>query len=97
MKITDLKCATIGSHLVLRIVTDEGIDGFSQGETSKPYLKDPILRLKEFVVGQDPTDVERVMRRNSTAGRGQTVGHSREYGRDGTLGHCWQSCRPAGL
>ena len=63
MKITDLKCATIGSHLVLRIMTDEGIDGYSQGETAKPYLKDPILRLKEFIVGEDPTNVERVVRK----------------------------------
>lgn len=63
MKITDLKCATIGSHLVLRIVTDEGIDGFSQAESAKTYLKDPVLRLKDFIVGEDPTDVERVVRK----------------------------------
>jgi L-alanine-DL-glutamate epimerase-like enolase superfamily enzyme len=62
MKITGLKCASIGTHLVLRMTTDEGIDGYSQAEHSKPYLKDPILRLEEFVVGKDPTEVERVIR-----------------------------------
>src|SRR5215203_637010 len=62
MKITDLKCAIVGSHLVLRITTDEGVDGYSQSETAKHYLKDPILRLKEFIIGKDPTDVERVVR-----------------------------------
>ena len=62
MKITGLKCATIGNHLILRITTDEGIDGFSQAERAKPYLKDPILRLEEFILGKDPTDVERVVR-----------------------------------
>lgn len=62
MKITDLKCATIGNHIVVRIVTDEGIDGYSQVEFPKHYMIDPILRLREFIVGKDPTEVERVVR-----------------------------------
>lgn len=62
MKITDLKCATIGNHVVVRVTTDEGIDGFSQVEWPKPYVKRPILGLREFIVGMDPTNVERVMR-----------------------------------
>ncbi|MCO5221539.1 MAG: mandelate racemase/muconate lactonizing enzyme family protein [Thermomicrobiales bacterium] len=62
MKITDLRCAELGNHLMLRVCTDDGVDGYSQVESSKPYLKDPILRLRDLIVGKDPTDVERVMR-----------------------------------
>ena len=39
MKITDLKCAVIGQNPVVRITTDEGIDGYGEVEASKPYLK----------------------------------------------------------
>ena len=61
MKITDLKCAVIGDSPVVRIVTDEGIDGIGQVESSKPYLKPHILFYRDRVLGLDPTDVERVM------------------------------------
>ena len=63
MKITDLKCAVLGRSPVVRIVTDAGISGFSQVETVKPYLKPHILYLREALLGQDPTNVERVMQR----------------------------------
>ena len=36
MKITDLKCAVIGNSPVVRIVTDEGIDGFGKSNLSRP-------------------------------------------------------------
>ena len=61
MKITDLKCAVIGSTPVVRIVTDEGIVGWGQAEASKPYLKPHVLFYKPWIVGEDPTNVERVM------------------------------------
>ena len=61
MKITDLKCAVIGNTPVVRVVTDEGISGFGQIESSKPYLKPHVLFYREFILGLDPTDVERVM------------------------------------
>ena len=61
MKITDLKCAIIGNYPVVRITTDAGIDGFGQAESYKPYLKPFVLFYKELIVGEDPTDVERVM------------------------------------
>ena len=32
MRITDLRCAVIGKHPIVRIVTDEGISGFGQVE-----------------------------------------------------------------
>ena len=61
MQITDLKCAIIGQHPVVRIVTDEGIVGWGQAEWPKPYLKPHVLFYKPFIVGEDPTNVERVM------------------------------------
>ena len=61
MKITDLKCAIIGGTPVVRVITDEGIDGIGQAEWTKPYLKPHVLYYREFILGLDPTDVERVM------------------------------------
>ena len=61
MKITDLKCTVIGQNLIVRVVTDQGIDGFGQVEPSKQYLKPHILFYKNYIIGEDPTDVERVM------------------------------------
>jgi len=61
LKITDLKCAIIGNYPVVRITTDAGIDGFGQAESYKPYLKPMVLFYKDLIVGEDPTDVERVM------------------------------------
>ena len=63
MKITDLKCAIIGDNPIVRITTDEGIDGLGQAEWTKPYLKPFVLYYKEAILGQDPTDVERVVSR----------------------------------
>ena len=61
MKITDLKCAVIGGSPIVRIVTDEGISGYGQVESYKPYLKPTILQAKDWIVGEDPTNVERVL------------------------------------
>ena len=61
MKITDLKCAVIGSSPVVRILTDEGLYGYGQIEESKPYVKPQVLFYRDLILGQDPTDVERVM------------------------------------
>jgi L-alanine-DL-glutamate epimerase-like enolase superfamily enzyme len=63
VKITDLKCAVIGRNPVVRIKTDEGIDGYGEAESYKEYLKPFVLFYKEYLIGQDPTDVERVMAR----------------------------------
>jgi L-alanine-DL-glutamate epimerase-like enolase superfamily enzyme len=63
MKITDLKCAVIASSPVIQIRTDEGIIGWSQIETPKPYLLPLVMQLKSWIVGQDPRDVERVIKR----------------------------------
>src|SRR4029453_10075280 len=61
MKIVDLKCAVIGKSPIVRIVTDEGISGYGQVEQYKPYLKPMVLHFRGGVLGEDPTDVERVM------------------------------------
>ena len=61
MKITDLKCAVIGQNPVIRINTDEGVYGYGQAENTKPYLKPHVLFYKNYLIGEDPTNVERVM------------------------------------
>jgi L-alanine-DL-glutamate epimerase-like enolase superfamily enzyme len=63
MKIVDLKCAVIGDSPVVRVVTDQGISGYGQIETAKPYLKPQVLHYRDAVIGEDPTNVERVMLR----------------------------------
>ncbi len=61
MRITDLKYTTLGENPVVRITTDEGISGLGAVETHKTYLKPHVLFYKEFIVGEDPTNVERIM------------------------------------
>jgi L-alanine-DL-glutamate epimerase-like enolase superfamily enzyme len=61
IKITDLKCAIIGSNPTVRIVTDQGISGYGQAESAKPYLKPMVLFYKPYLLGEDPTDVARIM------------------------------------
>jgi L-alanine-DL-glutamate epimerase-like enolase superfamily enzyme len=63
MKITDLKCAVIGENPIVRIVTDQGIDGYGEIENTKPYVKPQVLYYRDALIGEDPTNVERVMRR----------------------------------
>ena len=52
MKITDVKCAVIGNSPVVRIVTDEGISGYGQVESYKPYLKNHVLLLRDALLDQ---------------------------------------------
>jgi L-alanine-DL-glutamate epimerase-like enolase superfamily enzyme len=61
IKITDLKCAIIGKNPVIRIVTNQGISGYGQAESSKPYLKPMVLFYKDYLIGEDPTDVQNVI------------------------------------
>jgi L-alanine-DL-glutamate epimerase-like enolase superfamily enzyme len=63
VRITGLKCALLGANPTVRITTDEGIDGFGQVEAYKPWLKPIVLHYEPYILGQDPTDVERVMLR----------------------------------
>jgi len=61
IKITDIRCAIIGKSPVVRITTDQGITGYGQAETAKPYLKPFVLFYKDYLIGEDPTNVERCM------------------------------------
>ena len=61
VRITDLKCAVIGGSPVVRITTDAGITGYGQAETSKPYLKSHVLFYRDYLIGEDPTNVARIM------------------------------------
>jgi len=61
IKITDLRCAVIGRNPVIRVVTDQGVSGYGQAESTKAYLKPMVLFYKDYILGEDPTDVERVM------------------------------------
>ena len=63
IKITDLRCAIMGGTPVVRIVTDQGVSGYGQAESRKTYLKPMVLFYKNYILGEDPTDVERVMMR----------------------------------
>jgi L-alanine-DL-glutamate epimerase-like enolase superfamily enzyme len=63
MKITDLKCTTIGTNPIVRITTDEGIDGLGAVESYKPYIKPHVDFYRDMILGEDPTNVERVMLR----------------------------------
>jgi len=54
MKITDLKCAIIGTNPVVRITTDAGIDGYGEAENPKAYLKPHVLFYKQYILGEDP-------------------------------------------
>jgi len=61
LKITDLRCAIIGRNPTVRIVTNQGISGYGQAESAKAYLKPMVLFYKDYLIGEDPTDVNKVM------------------------------------
>ncbi|MBX3072146.1 MAG: mandelate racemase/muconate lactonizing enzyme family protein [Thermomicrobiales bacterium] len=63
MKITDIRFTVIGESPVVRVLTDEGIDGFGAAERAKPYLRTHVLELLPALLGEDPTNVERCMTR----------------------------------
>jgi len=63
MKIVDVRCAVLGQNPVVRVITDEGISGYGEAEAAKPYLKPHVLFYRDRIIGEDPTDVERVMLR----------------------------------
>ena len=53
MKITDLRCAVIGKHPIVRVVTDEGLHGLGEVEFTKTYLKPWVLHFREALLGED--------------------------------------------
>lgn len=63
MKITDLKYAVLEGFPTIRITTDCGIYGLGQVEYYKPYLEPLFKFYKPYIIGQDPTNVQRVLLR----------------------------------
>jgi L-alanine-DL-glutamate epimerase-like enolase superfamily enzyme len=63
IKITDLKCAIIGQSPIVRITTNQGISGYGEAERAKSYLKPYVLFYRDYLLNEDPTDVEHVMRK----------------------------------
>ena len=61
IRITDIKVAVLANYPIVRVTTDVGIDGYGQVENTKPYLKPHILFYKDYLVGEDPTNVERCL------------------------------------
>jgi len=83
LKITDIKVAIIRGNFcwpLIRIETDEGIDGLGEARDYSPAqhhvipLKEQILRLRRVLIGEDPTNIERIFRK------------IRVYGADGRFG-----------
>ena len=53
MKITDLRCAVIGRHPIVRITTDAGISGIGEVEFTKPYIKPFVLHFRDALIGEE--------------------------------------------
>lgn len=63
LRITDIRVATVqghGYHPILRIDTNQGVHGL--GEVRDDASPDTALRLKHFLVGQNPGNVEYLFR-----------------------------------
>jgi len=58
VKIVDLKCALFGNSPVVRICTDEGVDGYGQIEWSLPQMAAVVPMYRDVLLGEDPTNIE---------------------------------------
>ena len=87
----------LGNNPIVRVVTDQGISGYGEVEAYKPYLKPHVLYYKQYILGEDPTDVERVMLQDPPARRVQALGQRGQRDRDGAVGHRRQGRGRAGL
>lgn len=63
MKITDIRGAMIDSTPMVRVLTDEGVDGFGPVETSKTHVLPTLPFYRAELIGLDPQDVERCVAR----------------------------------
>lgn len=61
MKIIDVRGALIGNSPVVRVLTDEGVDGFGQAEWSIPGVIATLPMFRHLLIGLDPTDIERCL------------------------------------
>ena len=67
MKITGMKTALIGREIILRIVTDAGIDGYASIENII-FSRDVLDWFGKQVIGCDPTNPGDIMRRIRNVG-----------------------------
>ncbi len=64
MRIIDIRVARVGRSPIVRVVTDDGLDGLAEIEYSKPASVTGTLDLyRHLLIGEDPTQVERCMMR----------------------------------
>ncbi|MBL4811700.1 MAG: mandelate racemase/muconate lactonizing enzyme family protein [Rhodobacteraceae bacterium] len=63
MQIEAIKCAMIGGHSVVRIVASNGVDGIGVAEHHKGTIAQQVLAFRKVLIGMDPTNVERCMRK----------------------------------
>lgn len=61
MKITEIKCAMFGNSPVIRVVTDEGVDGFAQTQWYAPEIAVNLPMFRALLLGEDPTDIDRCL------------------------------------
>lgn len=59
MRIKAVKFAVIGNVPVVRVVSDEGVDGYAQLEASKAFVRGLVPVYARELIGEDPTDVTR--------------------------------------
>jgi len=66
MKITDVKAAIVDGNfdwLLVKVETDEGIEGYGEAFPYADAVKPLVLRMKRMLMGEDPTDVGRLWRK----------------------------------
>lgn len=61
MKITDVKTAVLGETLIVRLTTDEGLDGYGAVERTREFVRPMFAQLAQYLIGENPTEVERTM------------------------------------
>jgi L-alanine-DL-glutamate epimerase-like enolase superfamily enzyme len=61
VKVTDVRTALLGNNLIVRLTTDEDICGYGAVEATREFVRPAIEQLAQYVVGENPTEVERIM------------------------------------
>jgi L-alanine-DL-glutamate epimerase-like enolase superfamily enzyme len=61
VKITDVKTAVLGDTLIVRLTTDDGLSGYGAVERTREFVRPVFPLLAPYVIGGDPTEVERTM------------------------------------
>jgi L-alanine-DL-glutamate epimerase-like enolase superfamily enzyme len=61
MKIVDVRCVILGKSPIVRVMTDVGIDGYSEIWSNQKFPVTIIEHFKQFIIGEDPTNVQRLM------------------------------------